>query len=124
MREKFEATGAIGVGILTKDSGTIHGVMSLIAFLFSGLSAISSVICSYAHKFKFPETPFSVIPVILGVISLGALALFMADLKLGLCVGVGGMERMSVYPLLMCGAGFGGHLIAHPEKRTTEQKQQ
>jgi len=114
------AIGAMGVGIFTEDFPAIHRVVSLIAFLFGGLSAIFSVICSYVHKFKLLETPFSVIAVILGLMSLGALVLFMAGMNLGL--GVGGMERMIVYPLLIWGAGFGGHLIAHPEKRTNEQK--
>jgi len=116
------AIGAMGIGIFTEDFGTIHSVVSLIAFLFGGLSAIFSVICSYVHKFKLLEMPFSVIAVILGLMSLGALVLFMAGMDLGL--GVGGMERMIVYPLLMWGAGFGGHLIAHPEKLTTQQKLQ
>ena len=116
------AIGAMGIGIFTEDFGTIHSVVSLIAFLFGGLSAIFSVICSYVHKFKLLEMPFSVIAVILGLMSLGALVLFMAGMALGL--GVGGMERMIVYPLLMWGAGFGGHLIAHPEKPTTQQKLQ
>jgi hypothetical protein len=34
------------------------------------------------------------------------------------------MERMIAYPLFMWGAGFGGYLIAHPEKPTTQQKTQ
>jgi hypothetical membrane protein len=116
------AIGAMGIGIFTEDFGTIHSVVSLIAFLFGGLSAIFSVMCSYVHKFKLLEMPFSVIAVILGLMSLGALVLFMAGMDLGL--GVGGMERMIVYPLLMWGAGFGGHLIVHPEKPTTQQKLQ
>ena len=116
------AIGAMGIGIFTEDFGTIHSVVSVIAFLFGGLSAIFSVICSYVHKFKLLEMPFSVIAVILGLMSLGALVLFMAGMDLGL--GVGGMERMIVYPLLMWGAGFGGHLIVHPEKPTTQQKLQ
>jgi len=116
------AVGAMGVGIFTEDFGTIHSAVSLIAFLFGGLSAMFSVIYSYVHKSKLLETPFSFIAVILGLMSLGALALFMAGMDLGL--GVGGMERMIVYPLLMWGAGFGGHLIAHPERRTAEQKPQ
>jgi hypothetical membrane protein len=114
------AVGAMGVGIFTEDFGTIHSVVSLIAFLFSGLSAIFSVICSYVHKFNLVKMPFSVISVILGLITLGALVLFMAGMDLGL--GVGGMERMIVYPILMWGVGFGGYLIAYPERRTTEQK--
>jgi len=114
------AIGAMGVGIFTEDFPAIHSVVSLIAFLFGGLSAIFSVICSYVHKFELVKMPFSAISVILGLMSLGALVLLVAGMDLGL--GVGGMERMIVYPLLMWGAGFGGHLITHAEKRTTEQK--
>jgi hypothetical membrane protein len=104
------AIGAMGVGVFTKNSETIHPVVSLIAFLFSGLSAMAS--------YKLLKLPFSVIAVILGLMDLGALALSSAEIYLGL--GAGGMERMIVYPILMWGAGFGGHLIAHPEKRTAE----
>jgi hypothetical protein len=52
--------------------------------------------------------------VILGLMALGALGIFASGIDLGL--GLGGMERMIVYPILMWGAGFGGHLIAYPEK--------
>jgi hypothetical membrane protein len=114
------AIGAMGVGVFTENFGTIHTVVSLIAFLFGGLSAIFSVVNSYAHKFKLMKTPFSIIAVILGAMCLGALVLFAANIDLGL--GVGGMERMIVYPILMWGAGFGGYLIAQPEIGTTEQK--
>ena len=114
------AIGAMGVGVFTENFGTIHKVVSLIAFLFGGLSAIFSVISSYAHKFKLVKKPFSIIAVILGVMCLGALVLFAGNMNLGL--GVGGMERMIVYPLLMWGAGFAGYLTARPEEGTTEQK--
>jgi len=43
------AIGAMGVGVFTEDFGTLHAVVSLIAFLFSGLSAIFSVLCSRVH---------------------------------------------------------------------------
>lgn len=114
------AIGAMGVGVFTENFGTIHSVVSLIAFLFGGLSAIFSVVSSYTHKLKLVKTPFSIIAVILGAMCLGALVLFTANIDLGL--GVGGMERMIVYPILMWGAGFGGYLIAQPETGTTEQK--
>jgi len=116
------AIGAMGVGVFTEDFGTIHAVVSLITFLFSGLSAIFSVICSYVHKFSLVKMPFSAISVILGLITLGALGLFVGKIYLGL--GVGGMERMIVYPVLMWIAGFGGYLIAYPEERRTQQKPQ
>jgi hypothetical membrane protein len=116
------ATGAMGVGIFTEDFTTIHPIVSLIAFLFGGLSAIFSVICSYVHEFKLVKMPFSAIAFILGLMTLGALALFGGGIYLGL--GKGGMERMIVYPLLMWGAGFGGYLIVHPEKPATQPKPQ
>ena len=116
------AIGVMGVGIFTEDFGTIHSVASLIAFLFSGLLAIFSVICSYVHKFSLVKMPFSAISVILGLITLGALGLFVGKIYLGL--GAGGMERMIVYPILMWGAGFGGYLVAYPEERRIQQKPQ
>jgi hypothetical membrane protein len=116
------AVGVIGVGIFTENSGTIHPIVSFIAFLFGGLSAIFSVICSYVHEFKLVKMPFSIIAVILGLVTLGAMALFAGGIYLG--IGKGGMERMIVYPLLMWGAGFGGYLISHPEKPATQQKPQ
>ena len=101
------AIGAMGVGVFTEHvNDTIHGVVSLIAFLFGGLSAIAS--------YKLLKLPFSVIAGILGLMCLGALVLFMAGVDLSL--GVGGMERMIVYPILMWGAGFGGYLMIQPEK--------
>jgi hypothetical membrane protein len=116
------AIGAMGVGIFTEDFGIIHSVVSLIVFLFGGLSAIFSVVCSYVHRFSLLKMLFSVISVILGLMTLGALVLFVGKIYLGL--GAGGMERMIAYPILMWGAGFGGYLIAHPEERTTQQKPQ
>ena len=114
------AVGAMGVGVFTEDFGIMHTVVSLVAFLFSGLSAIFSVACSYAHKSPLAKMPFSALSIIFGLMTLGALGLFGAGIYLGL--GVGGMERMIAYPVLMWGAGFGGYLIAYPEERKTEQK--
>ena len=100
------AIGAMGVGVFTEDWGWVHPVVSLIAFLFSGLSCIAS--------YRLVKRPFSVIVVILGLMTLGALGLFSADVYLGL--GAGGMERMIVYPVLTWGAGFGGYLLASSDK--------
>lgn len=106
------AIGTMGVGVFTENSGTIHTVVSLIAFLFGGLSAIVS------HRLL--KLPFSAIAVILGAMSLGALVLFATKIDLGL--DVGGMERMIAYPILTWGTGFGGHLIGQPEKQTNQPK--
>jgi hypothetical membrane protein len=93
--------GAMGVGIFPEDFETVHLAVSLMAFLFGALSAIAS--------FKFQKPPLSYFAVILGSISLAALILF--GLKIYLSLGIGGMERMIAYPILLWAIGFGGHLI-------------
>jgi hypothetical membrane protein len=115
------AIGAMGVGIFTKDFTLAHGAVSSLAFFFAGLSAIAS--------FKVLQKPFSLISIILGAMTLGALVLFSSGLTASgsltsneafdsiffLGLGPGGMERMIVYPALMWLAGFGGHLITKRE---------
>jgi hypothetical membrane protein len=118
------AIGAMGVGIFTSAFSTmIHGIMSLAAFGFGSLSAIAS--------FKVSKLPLSAISVILGMMTLGALALFAAGLvttgsltsseppasEFFLGIGPGGMERMIVYPALIWLTLFSGHLITLSEKQ-------
>lgn len=107
------AIGAMGVGVFTEDYGQLHPLVSLIAFLFGGLSSVAS--------FRLLKKPFSIIAVVLGFISLGALVLFTGAIDLGL--GVGGMERMIAYPILLWGAGFGGYLISYPGKAEVQKPQ-
>ena len=52
----------------------------------------------------------SYLSIILGLATLAALFLFVGGINLGL--GVGGMERMIVYPALLWAVGFGGHMMA------------
>ncbi len=115
------AIGAMGVGIITKDFTLAHGAVSSMAFFFAGLSAIASS--------KVLKQPFSFISIILGAMTLAALALFSIgmvtsgsltsttayDSSFYLGLGPGGMERMIVYPVLMWLAAFGGHLLTKPE---------
>jgi len=65
------------------------------AFLFGALSAIAS--------YKFQKPPLSYFAVILGLISLAALILF--GLKIDLSLGIGGIERMITYPILLWAIG-------------------
>ena len=117
------AIGAMGVGIFTSASTTIHGTVSLMAFGFGGLSAIAS--------FRVSKPPLSAISVILGAMTLGALALFAAGLvttgslnsnvppasEFFLGLGPGGMERMIIYPAMIWLTLFSGHLITVSEKQ-------
>jgi hypothetical membrane protein len=116
------AVGAMGAGVFTKDFTIVHGALSSMAFLFAGLSAIAS--------FRVVKMPLSLISIVLGVMALGALALFSWGLVTSgsltsniaydsiffLGLGPGGMERMIVYPALMWLAGFGGYLVAQQER--------
>ena len=101
--------GAMGVGVFTESAGQIHVVFSLITFLFGGLSAIAF--------YKVEKTPFNWLSTVLGTMGLVALVLFGSSNYLGL--GAGGMERMIAYPILLWGAGLGGHLIGSSEKMPT-----
>lgn len=100
--------GVVGVGLFTEAAGMIHGILSLIAFVFGGLSAIAS--------YKLVKAPFSYFSVIMGITSLVAIVLLLLGLHLGLgpevYLGKGGMERMIAYPVLLWLVGFGGYLMS------------
>jgi hypothetical membrane protein len=98
--------GATGVGIFTENAGSIHRVVSLIAFLFGGLSAI------YAYKVE--KFPLNYVSVVMGLAGLIALVLFVTENFLEL--GNGGMERMIAYPIVLWAIGFGGYLIGLEDK--------
>jgi hypothetical protein len=90
-------------------------------FFFAGLCAILS--------FKVVKKPLSLVNVILGIMTLGALSLFSIgmvtsgsitsniayDSNLYLGLGPGGMERMTVYQALIWLAGLGSYLVAQRE---------
>jgi len=113
--------GAMGVGIFTSGVSTmIHGAVSLMAFGFGALAAIVS--------FRVSRLPLSAMSVMLGLMTLAALALFAAGLvttgsltrsepppasEFFLGIGPGGMERMIIYPALIWLILFSGHLITY-----------
>ena len=94
--------GALGVGLFPETTGVWHGIFSLVVFLFAGLSAIVTA--------RFQRKPMFYFSVILGFVTLFFLIGYVGYIDLGL--GVGGMERMVVYPVLLWAIGFGGHLMA------------
>jgi hypothetical membrane protein len=100
------ALGFIGVSIFTHNSYSIHFIAAVITFLFGGLSAI--------YSYKLMKLPFSLINVLLGLMTISVSVLYLIKQYLGL--GLGGMERMMVYPILIWEIVFGGYLIALPEK--------
>jgi hypothetical membrane protein len=97
----MSGVGITGVGVFPETAGVVHHIVSLIAFLFAGLSAIAS--------YKLQKSPSSYFSVLLGVMTLVALTLYVSNIFLGL--GQGGMERMIVYPALIWTVGFGAYLM-------------
>jgi hypothetical membrane protein len=93
--------GAFGVGVFPETAGLIHPVVSLVTFLFGGLSAIAT--------YKLEKPPLNYLSVAFGVFSLTALLLYGGGTFLGL--GRGGMERMVAYPILLWAVSFGTQLL-------------
>ena len=89
------------VGIFPESAGHIHTLVALIAFIFGGLSAVT------ASTFLMPL--FRYLSVLLGVIARIALMLLILHQDMGL--GLGGMERMIVYPIVLWAIGFSGYLM-------------
>jgi hypothetical membrane protein len=94
--------GAIGVGVFNEDYSLVHRSSALLAFLFGNLAAL------YSHKMSRP--PLACVFGLLGLIGLSALALYGGGIYIGL--GVGGMERMILYPAMFWAIGFGAYLSA------------
>lgn len=105
--------GAMGVGIFTEDFLTVHSIASVVTFLFGGLATISS--------YRLIRTPLKYLSVILGLFGLMALILAASGITLGL--GVGGIERMIAYPILLWAMGFGGHLASQHQETKTAAKE-
>jgi hypothetical membrane protein len=93
--------GTIGVGVFPETVRAIHLLMSLVTFLFGGLSAIAA--------YPVEKRPLNYLSIVLGLFSLVALTLFATGVYLGL--GPGGMERMIAYPILLWLIAFGAQLM-------------
>jgi len=102
----LDAVGAMGVGIFPENLEPMHSLSAFLIFLFGGVSTL--------YSSRLTKMPFSLISIILGVWSLVASSLFATQQYLGL--GVGGMERMIVYPVLMWTFVFSGYLCACSER--------
>ena len=115
--------GMLGVAIFSEVYTLVHGIFSLIVFFSGSLAAIAS--------FKFQKRPMNYISVILGAIGLAAIvlaelsSLYIILPELGLSasgapsfntpIGIGGMERMIAYPIMLWLVMLGASLINAPE---------
>ena len=97
--------GALGVGIFPGNT-TPHWFVAMIAFVFSALTAIAAV--------RVTSAPFRFMSLAVGLLSLIALIVsFLGDSSpIAKSIGIGGIERWVVFPLILWLAFFGGYLLA------------
>ena len=97
--------GTLGVGIFPGNTGP-HGIFAMIGFVFSALTAIV--------VFKVTSAPFRFMSLAVGLLSL--IALFVGLLgersPIAKLIGVGGVERWVVFPIVLWLVLFGGHILA------------
>lgn len=102
--------GSIGVGLFPEDVNiTAHIVSSFLAFLPGSLAL---VVLGFAMFRDTRWDGFRAYTVLSGLVSLVALILFISGAYVGL--GVGGMERLIVAPILLWSIVVGAHLVRIP----------
>ena len=99
--------GALGVGVFNEDYPIIPRPSALLAFFFGNLAAL--------YSYRLVRPPLSFVFALLGLIGLSALGLYGGGIYLGL--GIGGMERMILYPAMFWAIGFGAYLLAEESRR-------
>src|SRR4030065_891016 len=106
--------GGVGVGLVAENiSLPVHGIFALFAMVSGAAFAIMS--------YKFEKSPFSHISVILGAVPLLALVLFLlgqGNSGFYLGIGLGGMERLVIYPILLWLFCVGAYLIGDSSDTT------
>ncbi len=107
--------GSVGVGFFPENTvmvngvPVVHAIAALTSFLFGGITPIYSI--------RITSGIFRYFSAALGSAALLALALFFATAPGYLGIGVGGMERMIVYPTLIWTISMGANLLPKPNKK-------
>jgi hypothetical membrane protein len=101
--------GAMGVGLFPENFATEHRIFSDVVFFFGALAAIAS--------YKIERKPLNYFSPIIGAFSVIMQILYVSGYDLGL--GVGGLERMVAYPILLWGVALGAHMIAWDAETTS-----
>jgi hypothetical membrane protein len=106
--------GTLGVGIFPGNTAP-HPLAAMIAFIFSALTAIA--------VFKVTTAPFRFISLSAGLLSLIALIVGMLgdNSPIAKSIGIGGVERWVVFPMILWLAFFGGHLLTSRHRRQPDR---
>jgi hypothetical membrane protein len=99
--------GAIGAGLFPLDTGGLHGLFALLAFLFFNVQALGS-----ATRLTGIVRGLSVLAGVVGIVFVVLMALGDAGNAAAFGpIGHGGTERMIVYPVMLWLVAFGGYLL-------------
>ncbi|SFF84350.1 hypothetical membrane protein [Halopelagius inordinatus] len=106
--------GAVGAGVFPLDTGGLHGLFALVAFLFFNLQALAS-----ATRLRGVVKATGIVAGMVGL----TFVLLMAIGDGGNAaafgpIGHGGTERMIVYPVMLWLVAFGGSLLGTPLAET------
>lgn len=96
--------GALGVGVFPGNTGTPHALSAMLTFVSGGVACVTGAIVT--------RGPFRVLSVALGAVSLLTLGSYMVlgESAPMAGLGVGGVERWIVYPIVLWVTAFGGYL--------------
>ena len=103
--------GIIGVGVFPGNITPWHGIFALLTFISGGFSA--------ALSYKVIKGPFKYVSLIFGLISLITLVsvIILGENHPFMSIGLGGLERWVVYPVILWVNGFGSYLLGTQSKR-------
>jgi hypothetical membrane protein len=95
---------ALGVGLFPGNTGTPHAIFAMITFVSGGVAAITAS--------RVATAPFRYVSMVLGAVALLTLGSYMlvGDASPLGGLGVGGVERWIVYPVVLWVTAFGGYL--------------
>ena len=96
--------GALGVGLFPGNTGTPHALFAMATFVSGGIAGITAA--------RVTTAPFRLISGTLGAVSLATLVgyLVAGDSSPMAELGIGGIERWIVYPIVLWVTAFGGYL--------------
>jgi hypothetical membrane protein len=106
--------GAIGAGLFTLDTGGLHGLSALLAFVFFNVQALGS-----ATRLGGVMRALAVIAGVLGLLFVVLMALGDGGNTAAFGpIGHGGTERMIVYPVMLWLVAFGGYMLGEGKRAT------
>jgi hypothetical membrane protein len=110
--------GAIGAGLFPLDTGGLHGLAALLAFVFFNVQAIGS-----ATRLDGVLRALAVLAGGLGLVFVVLMALGDGGNTAAFGpIGHGGTERMIVYPVMLWLVAFGGYLLGESGRTTVSAR--